>query len=206
MPRNEFMPTNDAQFLVWHDKMKAAATTIGTALGITADDLTEIGTDNTAAHAKVNAAVTASTAAQTAIHQKNDALADVKANVRLFAKRVKGHRDYTEAQGIQLGIVGAEDTTDMTVEQPTLAGNPLPGFAVEVGFTKSNADAVDIYGTRDGDGASQFLGRDTQSPYVDNRLPLVPGKPEIRKYKGIYVVKNQQIGSFSDEITVVCQP
>jgi len=206
MPKNEFMPANDEQFVGWHDRMKATTTSIGAALGITADDLTEIGTDNTAAHAKVNAAATASTAAQTANRKKTATLGEVKAHVRKFAKRVKGHRDCTEALLIQLGLVGASDSTDMTQAQPTLVGNALGKGQVEVAFNKMLADGVNIYSQRDGDSGFVFLARDTASPYVDNRALLVASKPEMRRYMAKFVIGDEEVGYESDAITVACVP
>jgi hypothetical protein len=51
-----------------------------------------------------------------------------------------------------------------------------------------------------------FLAHDTVSPYVDNRDVLVAGKPEVRRYKAIYVVSDDEIGYFSDEVVVTVQP
>lgn len=35
---------------------------------------------------------------------------------------------------------------------------------------------------------------------------LVPGKPEPREYKAVFVVGDQEVSQFSDEITVNCAP
>ena len=35
---------------------------------------------------------------------------------------------------------------------------------------------------------------------------LVPGKPELRQYKAVFVVADQEVSQFSDEITVNCAP
>src|SRR5437867_8090908 len=69
---------------------------------------------------------------------------------------------------------------------------------------------------RDGDTDFKFLARDTSAPYVDNRLPsigsaaegpmLVPGKPQLREYKAVFVVGDVEVSQFSDEITVNCAP
>lgn len=206
MAKSDYMPKNDDAFVNWHDRLKTGATAIGATLGITADDLTEIGDDNTDIHAKVNTAGTASVAAKTANKAKDDARRDIEARVRKFAKRVKGHRNYTEALGIQLGIEGMQDTTDMTQAQPTLVANPLPRGVVELAFNKSKADGVNIYSQRDGAGEFVFLARDTASPYVDNRPLLVAGKPEVRKYRAIYVINDAETGLPSDDVNVVCQP
>ncbi len=206
MAKGAYMPKSDAELVSWHDRFKTAATAIGATLGISADDLTEIGDDNTAIRTKTTTAATANVAAKQATKDKDDTRRELEAHVRKFAKRVKGHRNYTEALGIQLGIVGAEDTTDMTVAQPTLVANPLPHGAVEIAFNKSKADGVNLYCQREGDAGFVFLARDTASPYVDNRPLLVAGKPEVRKYRGIYVVNDNEVGLTSDDVTAVCQP
>src|SRR5438093_5592754 len=54
------------------------------------------------------------------------------------------------------------------------------------------------------------------TPYLDTRLPSigsaeegplkVAGKPEIREYKAMFVVGDQEIGIFSHELVVNCAP
>jgi hypothetical protein len=41
---------------------------------------------------------------------------------------------------------------------------------------------------------------------VDNRPLLVAGKPELRQHKAIFVVGDQEVSEFSDDITVNCAP
>ena len=55
-------------------------------------------------------------------------------------------------------------------------------------------------------GEFKFLARDTVPPYVDNRPMLVAGKPELREYKAVFVVGDEEVSQFSDEITVNCAP
>jgi hypothetical protein len=90
--------------------------------------------------------------------------------------------------------------------QPVLVANPLPHGPVEVAFNKGKADGVNIYCQREGDTGFVFLARDTASPYVDNRPLLQAGKPEVRKYRAIYVVNDAETGIPSDDVTAVCQP
>lgn len=73
-------------------------------------------------------------------------------------------------------------------------------------FTKSKSDGVNLYSQRDGEAGFGFLARDASSPYVDNRPLLVPGKPEVRRYKAVYVLNDQETGQFSDEVTVTSRP
>ena len=51
-----------------------------------------------------------------------------------------------------------------------------------------------------------FLARDSASPYIDNRPLLAAGKPELREYKCVYVLNDEKIGLFSDEVVVNCAP
>ena len=55
---------------------------------------------------------------------------------------------------------------------------------------------------RDGDVDFIFLARDTQTPYLDTRPLKVPGKPEIREYKAMFVLNDEEIGIFSHEVVV----
>ena len=72
------------------------------------------------------------------------------------------------------------------------AGAPFPRFSA--------------YAQRDNEAEFVFLARDTQTRYVDNRPLLAAGKPELRRYTAVYVVKDEEIGHFSDELVVSCAP
>ena len=86
------------------------------------------------------------------------------------------------------------------------------GGVVELDFNLFTSEGVNIYSKRDGDVDFKFLAcpagakrrrtRDTQLPYVDNRPMLVAGKPELRSYKAVFVVGDEGVNQFSDEITV----
>ena len=87
-----------------------------------------------------------------------------------------------------------------------LTGVDQTGGVVEPDFDKSISDGVNIYAKRDGDADFVFLARDTASPYIDNRPLLVATKPELREYKCVYVLNDEEIGLFSDEVVVNCAP
>jgi hypothetical protein len=69
---------------------------------------------------------------------------------------------------------------------------------------------------RDGDTDFKLLVRDIAlaapksegggPPYVDNRPMLVAGKPELGEHKAAFVVNDQEVSQFSDEITINCAP
>ena len=93
-----------------------------------------------------------------------------------------------------------------TVTQPTLQGLAKRGGVVEVSFNLLTSEGVNIYSQRDGDSDFKLLSRDTHSPCVDNRPMLVAGKPELRQYKAIFIMDDQAVSQFSDDITVNCVP
>ena len=123
-----------------------------------------------------------------------------------MVRRIKAAPTYTEALGSLVGIIGPEDTTDLATAKPTLLGLDKRGGCVEVSFNLLTSEGVNIYSQRDGDTEFKFLARDTCSPYVDNRPLLVAGKPELRRYKAVFVIGDEEVSQFSDDLTVNCSP
>ena len=127
-------------------------------------------------------------------------------HARALARRIKAHPVYTVALGNLLGIVGPEDTTDLTGMAPVISGTDRTGGVVQVDFVKLTSDGVNLYSKRDGDADFVFLARDTATPYIDTRSLLTAGKPEIREYKAMFVLNDEEIGIFSHELVVNCAP
>jgi len=136
----------------------------------------------------------------------NNAIAASKTNARLLAQRIKKSTTYTEVIGKQLNIIGAEDTTDMTQEQPTLFANVKAGGVVEIDFNKMDAEGVHIYGMRDGETGFSYLASETHAAYVDNHPLLVAGKPETRQYKAVFFIGKSEIGLPSAVVIAIAAP
>src|SRR5712692_9021414 len=213
MPKSDFIPRTDSDFLVWHDQFKTAVLAQAATFGLLAADTTPITNDTTAVHAKVTSRNSTSSIATPCISDKNTSRANANKHARALAARIKAHPAYTVALGSLLGIEGPQDTTDLTTSKPTLTGIDQTGGVVELDFDKSISDGVNMnpesfrgYAKRDGDADFVFLARDTASPYIDNRPLLVATKPELREYKAVYVLSDAEIGLFSDEVVVNCAP
>jgi hypothetical protein len=43
-------------------------------------------------------------------------------------------------------------------------------------------------------------------PFSDEREMLVAGKPELRRYRGRFVVHDEEIGEWSDVVEISCAP
>lgn len=122
--------------------------------------------------------------------------------LRIFdlVQDIKNATGYTEAIGLDLRIVGAEAAAD----------HPVPAFktkvedgagcqCVRLTFTKYGHMGVYIESRRGGASSPwEFLGIDTESPYIDNRPLLVAGQPETREYRMRYWDKGTPNGDWTD--------
>jgi hypothetical protein len=69
-------------------------------------------------------------------------------------------------------------------------------------FKKLGFDSVNVYARASGESEWHFLARDTNSPYDDHRELAKPGTPEVREYRLIGVLKDQESGTPSDSTSV----
>jgi hypothetical protein len=123
-----------------------------------------------------------------------------------FVQTIKARPEYTDAIGLQLGIVGQEDAAE----------NPLPTFTlkpergegcqcVKIIFKKYGRQGVVIFSRRGG-GAWEMLAIDLASPYMDERPLLVAGQPEVREYKLQFYDDAAPSGDFTDVASVSVSP
>ena len=204
MAKQYFIPKQQAPYVNWHDTLKGGVS--ATTPGATAADATMLTADNADLHTKLTAAILADNASVAAHADLNKAIASSKKNARLLAQRIKKSTAYTEVIGKQLNIIGAEDSTDMTQEQPTLTATVKAAGVVEIDFNKIDAEGVHIYGQRDGETAFTLLASETHAAYIDNRPLLVAGKPETRQYKAVFFIGKSEIGLMSDIVTAIAAP
>ena len=113
--------------------------------------------------------------------------------------RIKAARNYTEAIGQDLNIVGSAQNVNTDGAKPiidiaTKAGHPA------ILWSKGDADALEIWVDRSDDkGFGLFTI--ASSPRVADTTPL-PASPVNWKYKAIYRMKDEQIGNWSDVVTI----
>ena len=127
---------------------------------------------------------------------------------RIFAMVAKIKLDpaYTEKMGQDLGIVGSEDTVEHPL--PKFTAEVLQGMGsqmVKLVFFKYTHAGVYIECRRNG-GAWEFLGIDTDSPYMDERALLTPGIPEVREYRMRFWDKGIPNGDWTDVAKVTVSP
>ena len=194
--KKDYIPKRDTELLVFHDNLKSQVGGFVGQAGITANDVTQINTDNADLHTANADAVTAEHVSKAKFATKGTVGKRVTGNTRKFSNRVKAATGYTVAIGQQLGIIGEEDTTDLSTASPTLTVTlDATGHAV-IAFNKSISDGVQIFSKRGSATSFSLLAVDTESPYVDNRANLAPG-PESREYRAHYIVSDTPIGNLS---------
>ena len=112
--------------------------------------------------------------------------------------RIKKDPAYNEAMGEDLGIVGSEEAA--THPTPKFTAEMQQGMGVQVvrlTFYKYTHAGVYMESRRNG-GPWEFLGIDTESPYMDERPLLIPGTPEVREYRMRFWDKGTPNGLYTD--------
>ena len=120
---------------------------------------------------------------------------------------IKGMPAYTEDIGLQMGIVGSEDTVVVEIPEFSLKLENGPGFqCVRAVFKKFGEEAVYIESRRGEGGVWVFLAVDSESPYLDNRPLLVAGQPEVREYRMRFYANDQPTGDWTPVQKVTVSP
>lgn len=127
---------------------------------------------------------------------------DLKA-LRGDIRLLKASSGYTEAMGRDLGVAALAAPQGVASFFKASAKAELRGSTVRIRWTKGRLDGVNVYLRRAGDSDWRLLGRDTHSPYDDSTPLLKPGVPEGREYRVIGVVKDLEVGTPSDIISVL---
>ena len=206
MSKSDFVPKSDVEFLAWLDHLALNAEAHQAELGISDATLAKLKAAAVDFHAKLNAHTQAQAAANHASEEKKASRKDNEAAARSFARQVKVGDGYTDAFGKLLRIIGAEDSTDYSSLKPDLTAKDLGGGKLALDFTKNGTDGVNLYAFDETTHQYVFLARATQAPYTDSRPLADPAKPEIRRYKAIYVLIDEETGQFSDEVVATCSP
>lgn len=119
--------------------------------------------------------------------------------VTALIARIKTARNYTEAIGQDLSIVGSTQVVDPDGWKPIIdiaikAGRPV------IQWTKGDADSIEIWADRGDDKGLSFHTITTDPAYIDANP--APSTSALWKYKAIYRLRDAQVGSWSDVISV----
>lgn len=119
--------------------------------------------------------------------------------VTALIARIKTARHYTEAIGQDLSIVGSTQIVDPDGWKPIIdiavkAGRPV------IQWTKGDADSIEIWADRGDDKGLAFHTITTDPAYTD--ASPAPAGSALWKYKAIYRLRDEQVGNWSDVISV----
>ena len=120
--------------------------------------------------------------------------------ITALVARIKAHPGYTEAIGQDLGIIGNEQAVGFNAMKPVLnltlqAGHP------NVGWKKQGMGSLEIHVDR-GNGVFAYLATDTVPDYLDTAALPAAGASAVWKYKAIYRLNDEQVGQWSDVVSI----
>lgn len=118
---------------------------------------------------------------------------------------LKSHPNRTAESLADLGISDSDgDSISPADLKPPIKPQALIDDRVEIAFKKLGQAAIRMQ-RETGDDKWTNVGDATSSPFIDE-TPSPDGKPEKRRYRAIYLAKNQPVGQYSDIVTVVTTP
>lgn len=120
---------------------------------------------------------------------------------KAIVNRIKANILYSEADGNDLGIEGAEITADTADVRPAIKVRIGDGGHPEIVWTKQGFDAIEIY-KQEADGAWRLLAIDIQPNYLDEEALPPHGKSAVWTYRAIYRKKDKRVGQWSDVVSV----
>jgi len=116
-------------------------------------------------------------------------------------QRIKAHPNYAANIGEDLQIIGSEVVIDPNMLKPLLKG-ALDGVRPLIKWKKEHADSINLYvDRRDGQGF-RFLAHDTIPDYIDTNEIPAGANSAVWDYKGRYLIGDDEVGAFSDVITI----
>jgi hypothetical protein len=112
---------------------------------------------------------------------------------------LKSHKNYSSAIGLDLGLIGSARVLDPSSWKPILTVQIKAGHPI-IAWTKGAAAALELWVDR-GDGAGfNFLTINTE-PNTNDIQPL-PNTSAVWKYKAIYRLHDEQVGQWSDVLSL----
>ena len=118
-----------------------------------------------------------------------------------FVAHLKTLNNYTTAIGQDLWIVAASHAFDPTTLKPSLSIQIRAGHPVIL-WTKGKASAIEIWVDRNDGNGFVFLIINTEPNTTDTSPLPAPGTSAVWNYKAIYRLHDEQVGQWSDVVSV----
>ena len=197
----DYLPRANADFTLWLTNFKNKIATNATVLGLDSQVVTNLQDACTELSDFIATVEVKKNELKAATQAKQQNLQTNGGFLRTEIARIKVAPSYTEAIGMDLGIIGSGTGFDASSYKAQITAEIFGGF-VRIKFKKVGADGVNIYHRKKGDSTWEFLARDTKSPY-DDHVALTNNQPEHWEYRAFGVKDDLEIGISSDIIEIV---
>ena len=178
----DFVPGDNPNLIVWLTNLRDRIAVHGATLGMTAAQIT-------AFQAVLDELITEAQGVSAAKNALAAAVASLD-SLKLAKLSKTGLVRSEIAKWKTSGLL----TTSMTAELH-------PAF-VRIKFKKLGVDGLNIYSRLKGQPAWKKLSFDSNSPYDDHAELAVAGTPEVREYRALGVIADEEIGQPSDIVSV----
>lgn len=118
-----------------------------------------------------------------------------------LAAKCKLSPNYTATIGEDLGIEAPSVTFNPQEGKPVFTIRLVSGGKPELVWVKGRFEGVVIYRKEQG-GSYSRLDTDLRPNYVDNTATAPEGQSKVYTYKMIYLYNDEQVGMWSDEVTI----
>jgi hypothetical protein len=132
---------------------------------------------------------------------KNNLTRQAKKDLKRELNRITALPDFIEADAKGMGIRREKNKDALVKVKPVISNITVMPQAVVLDYIKGMMDGVVVYSSNDGVGFEK-IGIDLRSPFEDLRTNKVAGVPEIRYYKMRYLKNDEQVGQFSNIVSV----
>ncbi|HDY86943.1 hypothetical protein LCGC14_1741580 [marine sediment metagenome] len=210
MPHNKriaiFYPTIEGNITTYYDNITDQLLgAIGTKYGTAGPTQNELNAHKNNIPVVIKKAYDDDQVAQGSTEAKDDELHDAKTDMLRELQRITKLDNWDEADGETLGIRVEKTAPDLDTIKPRISGITSMPEKIEIDWVKQGMQGVIIFGSYDGSNFTE-IGRDSRSPFEDERKNQTPGQPETRHYKLRYVDENQKpVGVESDVVKAVAQ-
>ena len=197
-----YFPQQDAALLVWATNYLEKIPTFATELGMTPAEVDAEVTICRSIINSINLVNTQKNLLKGAVDSRDTIIATQGGVLRLDIARHKMAKDYTEAIGQDLGIIGTSTEFDPATYKAEIF-TELFGGNIRIRFKKLGVDGINIYKRQKGNPAWVLLTRATKSPYDFHPVLTEANKPEHWEFRAFGVINDIEIGLASDIAEIV---
>ena len=207
MPRQDYVPRDESNLAQWAENLATQADVGANSMAMgwgSAGNV--VATAATAISGAVQAKEAARQAYLATVAAQDTIIADSLGVIRPMVARGKKEPTATEAIQQTLGVWGAEIDFDPQTYKAVIRGVQSVGNGtLQIKFAKAlgELDAVNLYSRKVGATAWTMFCTMLHSPYLCHVNLTTPGQPENLEIRARGVVGNDEVGLFSDTVSVM---